>query len=205
MAFYRDVIFPRGMNRLLDNTNTREIRTRVCADLGGVVVEIGFGTGLNLPHIPATVTLLQAVDPSRTGARIAAKRIAASPARVRLAGLDGQSLPFADESADAVLSTWTLCSIPDAVAAIREVRRVLRPRGSMHFAEHGAASNARLRRWQNRLNPLQQRLGCGCNLNRDIPALIEAGGLRITRLDRYYIEGAPKVLGAMYEGVATRA
>lgn len=205
MAFYREAVFPRVMNRLMDNQYTREIRARVCADLRGDVVEIGFGSGLNLPYIPAGVTRLQAVDPSALAARIAAKRIAAAPVEVHIAGLDGQSLPFADQSADAVLSTWSLCSIPDAVAAIREVRRVLRPGGSLHFAEHGAAPDAGVRTWQDRLNPLQRRLACGCNLNRDIPALIEAGGLHITRLDRYYSKGEPKAFGFTYEGVATAA
>lgn len=203
MGFYRDAVFPRVMNKLMDNETTREIRTRVCGELAGDVVEIGFGTGLNLPHLPATVTCLRAVDPSEQGAKIAAARVAASPVKVDLAGLDGQALPFADESADAVLCTWTLCSIPDAVAAVREVRRILRPGGALHFVEHGKAPDERVRRWQDRLNPVQQRMACGCNLNRDIPALIEEGGLRIDRLDTYYSKGEPKAFGATYEGTAT--
>ncbi len=203
MGFYRNAVFPHVMNKLMDNETTREIRTRVCGDLAGDVVEIGFGTGLNLPHLPATVTRLRAVDPSEQGAKIAAARIAASTVAVDLAGLDGQALPFADESADAVLCTWALCSIPDAVAAVREVSRVLRSGGALHFVEHGKAPDERVRRWQNRLNPLQQRVACGCNLNRDIPALIEAGGLRIDRLDTYYSKGEPQTFGATYEGTAT--
>lgn len=205
MAFYRDAIFPRLMNRLMDNENNREIRARVCGALVGDVVEIGFGTGLNLPHLPAAVTSLRAVDPSALGARIAAPRMAASPVAVELAGLDGQSLPFADESADAVLSTWTLCSIPDAVAALREVRRVLRPGGTLHFVEHGAAPEEGVRRWQDRLDPIQRRVAGGCHLNRDIPALIEAGGLRLQQLDTYYGAGEPKVFGWQFEGTATPA
>jgi ubiquinone/menaquinone biosynthesis C-methylase UbiE len=205
MGFYRDQIFPRAVDLLMNTKTTREIRARVCADLEGDVVEIGFGTGHNLPYLPAAVTRLRAVDPSELGARIAAERIAASPVPVERAGLDGQALPFADQSADAVLSTWTVCSIPDAASAMREVRRVLRPGGTFHFVEHGAAPDASVRRWQDRLNPLQQRVAGGCNLNRDIPALIEAGGLHIERLKTYYSEGDPKILGYTYEGVATPA
>ena len=205
MGFYRDQIFPRAVDLVMNTKTTREIRARVCADLEGDVVEIGFGTGHNLPYLPAAVTRLRAVDPSALGARLAAERIAASPVPVERAGLDGQSLPFADQSADAVLSTWTVCSIPDAVAAMREVRRVLRPGGTFHFVEHGAAPDASVRKWQDRLNPVQQRLAGGCHLNRDIPALIEAGGLHIERLETYYSEGDPKVMGYTYEGVATPA
>lgn len=205
MAFYRDQIFPRAMNLVMNSSTTREIRARVCADLEGDVVEIGFGSGLNLPFYPATVTRIRAIDPSAVGAGLAADRITASSIPVEISGLDGQSLPFPDQSADAVLSTWTLCSIPDAVAALREVRRVLRPGGTLHFAEHGAAPDASVRKWQDRLNPLQQRIGAGCNLNRDIPALIEAGGLHLDRLDTYYSKGEPKVVGYIYEGVASPA
>lgn len=205
MGFYRDQIFPRAMNLVMNTPTTREIRARVCADIVGEVVEIGFGSGHNLPYLPATVTRLSAVDPSAVGARLAAQRVAASPVPVERAGLDGQALPFADESADAVLSTWTLCSIPAAVAALREVRRALRPGGRFHFVEHGASPDASVRTWQDRLNPLQRRIADGCNLNRDIPALIEAGGLHIERLETYYGAGHPKLVGYIYEGVAVPA
>ena len=205
MAFYRDQIVPRIVNLALNTKSTRQIRAHVCADLEGDVVEIGFGTGHNLPYLPATVTRLFAVDPSEVGARLAAKRVAASPVSVEPAGLDGQSLPFEDQSMDAVLSTWTLCSIPDPVAAMHEVRRVLRPGGRFHFVEHGAAPDPSVRMWQDRLNPLQQRSFAGCNLNREIPALIEAGGLQVDRLDTYYVEGYPKVVGYTYDGVAVPA
>lgn len=203
MGFYRDRVFPRVMNVVMDNATTREIRARVCAGLRGEVVEVGFGSGLNLPHLPADVTSVRAVDPSRLAARLATSRVDDCPVPVQLAGLDGQSLPFADRSADAVLSTWTLCSIPDAVAALREARRVLRPGGALHFVEHGAAPDPDVRRWQDRLNPVQQRLGSGCNLNRDIRALVEAGGFHIDRWSSYYAKGEPRTLGATYEGVAT--
>jgi SAM-dependent methyltransferase len=134
--------------------------------------------------------------------RLAGRRIAAAPFPVEVAGLDGQSLPFGDASADAVLCTWSLCTIPDPVRAVQEVRRVLRPGGRMHFVEHGRAPDERVRRWQDRLDGIQQRVACGCHLNRDIPSLVTGGGLRIERLDTYYGKGEPKPYGAMYEGVA---
>ena len=205
MGFYRDAVFPRLMNKMMDNEHIREIRARVCGGLAGDVVEIGFGTGLNLPHLPAEVTSLRAVDPLQVGAKLGAARLAASPVRVEFAGLDGQSLPFPDESVDAVLSTWTLCSIPDATAALREVRRVLRPGGALHFVEHGASPEVSVRRWQDRLDPIQCRVAGGCHLNRDIPTLIEAGGLGVQKMDTYYAKGTPKASGWLFEGTAVPA
>jgi ubiquinone/menaquinone biosynthesis C-methylase UbiE len=205
MGWYGEHVFPRLMNVAMNTAMTREIRSRVCAGLSGEVVEIGFGTGHNLPYLPTSVRLLRAVDPSALGVRLAKDRIAKSTVPVEIAGLDGQRLPFDDESADAVLSTWTLCSIPDPVAAVREIRRVLRPGGQLHFVEHGRAPDEKVRRWQNRLNGLQQRAADGCNLNRDIPALLQAGGLTVTRMDRYYGEGEPKTVGSLFEGVAAAA
>lgn len=202
MAFYRDVVFPRVMNFALDTTNTREIRARVCAQLSGDVLEIGFGSGLNLPHLPHSVTALHAVDPSAGAARLATKRMHESPVRVEMAGQDGQALPFDDGCMDGALSTWTMCSIPDPVQALREVSRVLRPGAKLHFVEHGIAPDEGVRRWQSRLNPLQNRIGCGCHLNRDIPAVIQTAGFRIERLDEYYSKGEPRPYGATYEGVA---
>ncbi|MGZ5418165.1 MAG: class I SAM-dependent methyltransferase [Nocardioides sp.] len=202
MGMYREQVFPRVLNLVMNTKVTREIRERVCAGLEGEVVEIGFGTGLNMPHLPDSVTRLRVVDPSEVGARIAAPRVAASPIPVERAGLDGERLPFEDASADAVLCTWTLCTIPDAVAALREVRRVLKPGGSLHFVEHGLNPDPKIQRWQDRLNPIENKVAGGCNLNRDIPALIEAGGLHVHRLDTYYSKGDPKVVGWTFEGVA---
>jgi ubiquinone/menaquinone biosynthesis C-methylase UbiE len=202
MGFYRDRMFPRILNLLMNTKETRRIRAEVCAPLAGDVVEIGFGTGLNLPHIPPSVTRLRAIDPMKRGRELAAKRLAESSLDVEFVGLDGQSLPLEDHSADAVLTTWTLCSIPDPVAAVREVRRVLRPGGTFHFVEHGRAPDEKVRRWQNRFNRVQRRVACGCNLNRDIPAIVTTGGLTIDRLDSFYAKGDPKVVGWTYQGVA---
>lgn len=203
--WYRDHVFVRLMDRLLDDGPTRAIRARVCAPLAGEVVELGWGTGLNLPFLPPAVTRLLAVDPLEAGRRLGAERLAAASVPVEFVGLDGEHLPLEDASVDAALCTYTLCSIPDPVAAVREVRRVLRPGGTLHFAEHGAAPKAGLRRWQQRLNPVQRRVACGCELDRDIPALLEAGGMTVDRLDTYWKPKEPKLFAWTYEGVASPA
>ncbi|HEX3706309.1 MAG TPA: class I SAM-dependent methyltransferase [Mycobacteriales bacterium] len=202
MGWYEDRVLPRLINKVLDTSQTRQIRERVASGLSGEVLEIGFGSGLNLPYLPAAVTGLKAVDPSGGAARLAHDRIEASPIAVEFIGLDGQQIPLPDSSVDTVLSTWTLCTIPDAVTAIREIGRVLRPGGTLHFVEHGRADEPGVLRWQNRLNGLQQRLAGGCNLNRDISGIVEAGGLTMRQLDRFYGPGQPKAFGALYEGVA---
>jgi ubiquinone/menaquinone biosynthesis C-methylase UbiE len=205
MGFYGDHVLPRVINVVMNTKQTREIRARVCAGLQGEVVEIGFGTGHNLPFLPPAVTSLKAVEPAGLGVRLAGDRIATSTVPVEVVGLDGQRLPLPDASADAVLCTWSLCTIPDPVAAVREMRRVLRPGAHLHFVEHGRAPDEGVRRWQDRLNGIQQRMAGGCNLNRDIPATLEAGGLTVTELDTYYGKGEPKPYGYLYEGRATVA
>jgi ubiquinone/menaquinone biosynthesis C-methylase UbiE len=193
------------MNLLMDTKETRRLRGQVCAPLQGEVVEIGFGTGLNLPHLPTAVVRLRAVDPLTQGRKLAADRLAATDVPVDFVGLDGQELPLEDESADAVLCTWTLCSIPDPISAVREIKRILRPNGGFHFIEHGKSPDAKVLVWQNRLNGIQQKVACGCNLNRDISAIVEAGGLAPSELETFYSKGEPKPFGWTFKGVATRS
>jgi ubiquinone/menaquinone biosynthesis C-methylase UbiE len=183
----------------------RRIRARVSSGLAGEVVEIGFGTGHNLPHLPPAVTRLLAVEPSTASIARAQPRIAASAVPVEVVGQDAQRLALPDASVDAALCTWTLCSIPDPVAAVRELRRVLRPGGGLHFVEHGVAPDAGVRRWQARLNPIQRRLAGGCTLDRDVLGLLRRGGLTVTSVRTYYGEGEPRALAAMYEGTAVAA
>ena len=203
MSFYGDHVLPHIINCVMNNKETRKTRTRVCGELEGEVLEIGFGTGHNLPFISGKVTRLLAVEPSNRSVELARARIAAAPFAVDVVGLDGQRIPVDDASVDAVLCTWSLCTIPDPVAAVSEARRVLRPGGRFHFVEHGLAPDEKVRHWQDRWNPVQQKIAGGCNVNRDICSIIEAGGLTISTLDNYYGKGEPKLLGSMYEGVAT--
>lgn len=202
VGFYRDHVFPRVMNALCNTKETRRIRAEVCAPLAGDVLEIGFGTGLNLPHLPPSVSRLLAVDPLRRGRDLAVQRVEDTDVVVDFVGLDGQLLQLDDDSVDAALSTWTLCSIPDAAAAVREIGRVLRPGGTFRFAEHGRSPDSKVQTWQDRLNGVQQRVACGCNLNRDIAAIINDGGMTVTSLDTFYAKGDPKILGWTYQGTA---
>ena len=205
MGLYAERVFPHLMNRVMDTPQTRATRKRVCEGLAGDVVEIGFGTGHNLPYLPSEVTRVRAVEPLGVGVRLAAERIAASRVPVEISGLDGQALPFDDASADAVLCTWSLCSIPDPVRAVAEIRRVLRPGGSLHFAEHGRAPDADVLAWQRRLNPVQRRVAAGCHLDRDIPGILAAGGLTVVELTHDYEEKMPKAFGSLYVGQAVPA
>ncbi|MFD8733376.1 class I SAM-dependent methyltransferase [Streptomyces sp. NPDC059618] len=202
MGFYADQIVPRIVNVACGMGEAKELRRRVCEGLEGEVLEIGFGSGHNVPFYPPAVTRVAAVDPSDVGWKLAAKRLGAAHTPVERRGLDGQSLPFADHSFDAALSTWTLCTIPDAGAALHEVRRVLKPGGTLHFVEHGLAPDEQVRRWQHRLDPMEQRIFDGCHLTRPIVDLLTTAGFTIAELDVFYEKGAPKAMGADSLGIA---
>ena len=196
-------MLPRVTNVACGRKSTAPLRQRVCEQLAGQVVEIGFGSGLNIPYYPAAVTEVAAVEPADVGWQLAAKRVAASAVPVRRAGLDGQALPFPDASFDAAVSTWTLCTIPDVAAALRELRRVLKPGGTLHFVEHGLAPDERVQAWQHRFEPLQKRVAGGCHLTRPIIGLLIAAGFSITDVEVFYERGAPKFLSANSLGIAT--
>jgi ubiquinone/menaquinone biosynthesis C-methylase UbiE len=202
MGVYDDHVLPRLINVACNLKEAREQRERVRAGLAGEVVEIGFGSGLNVPFYPAAVTRVAAVEPSDVGWKLARKRIDEARVPVERSGLDGQSLPFATDSFDAAVSTWTMCTIPDIDAALRELRRVLKPGGTVHFVEHGLAPDEPVQRWQHRLEPIQKRVFGGCHLTRPTVDLLKGAGFTISELDVYYEKGAPKVVGANSLGVA---
>jgi ubiquinone/menaquinone biosynthesis C-methylase UbiE len=202
MGLYGDHVLPRIVNVVCGMKSTDERRARVCTGLKGEVVEIGFGSGLNVPFYPSSVDRVAAVEPADVAWKLAAERVSASPVPIERAGLDGQRLPFADDSFDSAVSTWTMCTIPDLPAALAEVRRVLRPGGALHFIEHGLAPDADVVRWQRRIEPLQKRLFGGCHLTREIGKHVTDAGFTLVEVDTFYDDGAPKALGADTFGVA---
>jgi ubiquinone/menaquinone biosynthesis C-methylase UbiE len=204
MGWYRDQILPRAIDLALRGGEFTRLRARVAAGLAGQVLEIGFGSGLNIPYYPASLERVQAIDPAAVGRKLAAKRAAVCPVPIDYIGTDAQTLPADDASVDSVLSTWTLCTIPDASRALAEIRRVLRPGGALHFIEHGLAPDPAVARLQHRLTPFQHRAFGGCHLNRRIDQLVAAAGLELTRIDTYYMKG-PRALGYTFEGIATKA
>jgi ubiquinone/menaquinone biosynthesis C-methylase UbiE len=203
MGLYRDQVLPRIVDLAMRGSEVEEVRARVAGGLDGEVLEIGFGSGLNIPFYPAELTHVWAVDPAAVGRKLAAKRAAACAVPIEYIGLDAERLPVGDASADHVLSTWTLCTIPDPMVALAEIIRVLQPGGAFHFVEHGRSPDAKVARMQDRLNPLQRRVFGGCNLNRPIDHLVTASGLELTRLETYYMKG-PRAMEYTFEGIAVR-
>lgn len=204
MGFYERQVLPRLIDKLCGAGDMTVLRRRTVEGLHGTVVEIGFGSGHNVPVYPAEVREVLAVDPATVGRKLAAGRLGASSVDVRFVGLDGASLPLDDASCDTALSTFTLCTIPDVQAALAEVRRVLKPGGTFHFCEHGLAPDDDVRRRQRRIEPVNKRLAGGCHLTRDIAALVRDAGFRVDRLDASYGKG-PRPYSFHYLGVATPA
>jgi len=203
MGFYARELLPRFTHLALSRPEFTPIRARVAAGLRGEVLEVGFGSGLNVPHYPSAVTRVQAVDPATVGRKLAAKSVSTSPVPVEYIGLDGAELPIEAETVDHVLTTWTLCTIPDVERALSEIRRVLRPGGSFHFVEHGHSPDLKVAGWQDRLTPIQRVVFGGCHLNRPMDELIAGSGLEVTTMQNYYAKG-PRTFGYMYEGRATK-
>ncbi len=202
MGWYGSNVVPRLVDVACGMKASQELRRRVCEGLAGQVVEIGFGSGHNVPFYPSAVTRVDAVEPADLGWKLASSRLAGSGVPVFRSGLDGQRLPFGDETFEAALSTWTLCTIPDVEAALAEVRRVLKPGASLHFVEHGLAPDASVQRWQRRLEPVQKRVAGGCHLTRRISDLLVGAGFVLDEVETFYEKGAPRALGALTLGRA---
>ncbi len=203
MGLYSTYIFPRLMDRIMSGAGFQRLRRETLQAAQGEVLEIGLGTGLNLSHYPDGVSRLRAVDPAPLLPDRVTERATTVSFPVELSRTSAERLPYEDRSFDCVVSTWTLCTILDAGQALREVRRVLKPNGQLLFLEHGRSDDARIAAWQDRLNPIQNVIGCGCNLNRRIDQFISEAGLCILKLDRFAMEGVPRIGGELYRGIAT--
>jgi len=201
MGIYRDQLLPRLIDKALNNERVDRWRTQCIEGLTGVVVEPGFGSGLNVPLYPPEVTKVFAVDPAEVGEKIAADRLAKSSVIVEFVGLDGQHLPLEDNSCDSALLTFTLCTIPDVNQALAELRRVVKPGGRMHFLEHGHSPDASISTWQKRIEPVQKVLFDGCHLTRSMPDLITSAGFEMDWVEQRYAEG-PKPWSYFYVGQA---
>ena len=189
LRLWDERVVPRLVDASLRGHEIGEFRGQVCTGLTGRVVEIGFGSGLNIRWYPPAVTSVSAVEPSDVGWRLSERRRRGSGVSIERAGLDGQRLTLPDAGHDSALVTFSLCTIPDAATALREVRRVVAPEARLHFIEHGLAPEPAIQRRQRRWEPWQRRLAGGCHLTRDMPALIAANGWEIEGLETFYLPG----------------
>jgi ubiquinone/menaquinone biosynthesis C-methylase UbiE len=206
MGFYDRHILPLVLNAAMGTKPIRYQRKKVVPKASGHVLEIGFGAGHNLPFYDASkVTHLWALEPSSEMRERAAERVSQSPIDLEFIDLPGEQIPLDNDSADTVLITYTLCTIPDAMKALGEMRRVLKPNGSLIFCEHGEAPDADVKRWQDRLTPIWKSLCGGCHLGRPIPQMIRDGGWRVDHLETMYLPGTPRFAGFNYWGSATKS
>jgi SAM-dependent methyltransferase len=189
MSWWEQRVVPHLVERSLRSPEVGRLRARACAGLSGTVLEIGFGSGLNVDHYPRGVLRVDAVEPSDLAWDLSAQRRAESRLPIARVGLDGQRLDAGDATYDAVLTTFTLCTIPEPLRALDEVRRVLRPGAELHFLEHGLAASPGVQAWQRRLEPVQRRLAGGCHLTRDVPDLLCRAGFDATVLEQAYLPG----------------
>jgi len=202
MGFYETRILPHLINLACGAGAIRDQRRKLVPLAEGRVLEVGMGSGLNIPfYDPSKVDLVWGLEPSEGMRRKARKNLAKAPFEVRWLDRPGEEVPLDDDSADTVLLTFTLCTIPDWLTALRQMRRVLKPGGKLIFCEHGLAPDENIRKWQERLNPIWKKIGGGCNLNRNIPELIRQGGFDIRELESDYVD-SPGVAGYVYWGVA---
>jgi ubiquinone/menaquinone biosynthesis C-methylase UbiE len=206
MGFYNHHILPPLLSLAMGTKPIRYQRKKVVPRARGRVLEIGFGAGHNLPFYDASkVTHLWALEPAKEMRERAAERVAQSPLEIEFLDLPGEQIPLENESADTVLVTYTICTIPDAMKALGEMRRVLKSGGRMIFCEHGEAPDANVKRWQERLTPIWRASFGGCHLARPIPEMIGEAGFRIETVETMYLPGTPRFAGFNYWGDAVKA
>jgi len=204
MGLYSKYIFPLFMDWSLGSAVVTQQRSRALSEARGEVLEIGFGTGLNLGHYPDAVTKLAVLDVENAGLARIKERIARAKMPIEQFHLDASNrLPFADNQFDSVVSTFTLCSIRDLSPALAEIRRVLRPEGNYLFFEHGRSDDNSVATKQDRFNPIQKIIGAGCNINRPIDKLVRDSGMKIIAMDRFCLADVPRIMGEIYRGVAS--
>ena len=203
MNLYSQFILPRLLDWSMSDASLSHYRQEVLAQVSGETLEIGFGTGLNLPYYPKHIQKLTTVDANSGMNALALKRIQASDVTVEHHVLNGENLPFADQSFDSVVSTWTLCSIANVKQALQQIYRVLKPGGQFFFIEHGLSDNPKVEVWQNRLTPVQKVIADGCHLNRDIKGLIESQFSQV-RVEQFQEKNLPAIMGYFYKGVAVK-
>jgi ubiquinone/menaquinone biosynthesis C-methylase UbiE len=204
MGFYSEKIIPFFYDKSMDKAHIEEGRKEILKDVSGEVLEIGFGTGLNLPHYSSTVKKLTIIDKNPGMNKKAQSRIQQCDIEIESKVLNGEELPFENDSFDSVVSTYTLCSIKNIEQALKEIHRVLKADGKFFFQEHGLSDNPKIQKLQNFLNPLQKIWADGCHLNRDFKLLIENSGFRFESFRNYVMEEDPKTHGYMYEGIAVK-
>jgi len=189
MGFYSKQIVPRLIDKMCGTSAMQQGRDAVTAGLSGTVVEIGFGSGLNVASYPTEITQVYAVEPSLVGRKLAAPRITESKIPVAYAGLHGEKIDLEDNSCDGAVCTFTLCTIPGVEQALAELRRVLKPGGRFHFLEHGLAPDEKTRKWQRRIDPIEMRLADGCRLTSDPAELVKAAGFELEFVHSEYTKG----------------
>ncbi len=204
MSFYDKHVLPRFINLACGTKPITYQRKKVVPEASGRILEIGIGPGLNLPYYDANkVEMVYGLEPSSDMRKLAAKRVKQVPFKVEFIDLPGEEIPLENNSVDTVLLTYTLCTIPDGLSALKQMHRVLKPGGKLIFCEHGAAPDDSVEKWQNRINPVWKPIAGGCNLNRKIPQLITEGGFNIHNMETAYIPGTPKIAAYNYWGAAT--